>query len=68
VLLSSLVYRDKTVEMPSLTPQYRAGEATDAAMADGLLAGASTLFPSSLAVWAATHNKKFLRVSGLIIF
>lgn len=47
--------------MPSLTPQYRANEATEAAMLDGLLAGGVTLIPSSLAVWAATHNKSFMR-------
>ena len=47
--------------MPSLTPQYRSEEATDAAMTDGLIAGGITLIPSSAAVWAATHSPKFMK-------
>eukprot|EP00560_Eucampia_antarctica_P009349 CAMPEP_0197828636 /NCGR_PEP_ID=MMETSP1437-20131217/5170_1 /TAXON_ID=49252 ORGANISM="Eucampia antarctica, Strain CCMP1452" /NCGR_SAMPLE_ID=MMETSP1437 /ASSEMBLY_ACC=CAM_ASM_001096 /LENGTH=295 /DNA_ID=CAMNT_0043429923 /DNA_START=45 /DNA_END=932 /DNA_ORIENTATION=- len=47
--------------MPSLTPQYRADEASEAAMMDGLLAGGVTMIPSSLGVWAATHSRAFMK-------
>jgi hypothetical protein len=50
--------------MPSLTPQHRAQEATDAAFHDGMWAGGLTLIPSSAAVWAAMKNPRFMRVTN----
>lgn len=48
--------------MPSLTPQHRSGEATSAAVVDGLVSAFATLIPSTAAVYAAMKNSpKFVR-------
>lgn len=50
--------------MPSLTPQHRAEEVTWTAIRDGLISGACGLVPSSLGVWAAMKNPKFVRATN----
>ena len=50
--------------MASLTPAHRSQEATDAAFLDGMWAGGLTLIPSSLGVWTAMKNQKFMRITN----